>query len=347
MTTPPPARVAVRYALVFLGLLALALLLWRVWYAVLLGFGGVLFGVFLRHLAHHLHRWTRLPMRGSVVACAVALLALVILAVSVAGAAVAGQLSELGEALTSGAQRVRGILSDTAWGRALLDSASQGAQGGGMLLRIPSLMFTVVDALLGLVIVVFAGLYLAIEPRLYVKGAVRLFPASRQPRMEDVLHRAGQALWLWLRARIVVMVVVALVTWAGLQLVGVPLAMPLALVAGLLEFIPFFGSILAAVPILMVALTVDPMTTLYALFLVLAIQQLEGNVLAPLVEQKAVSLPPALILVAAIAFLMLFGPLGAVLASPLLVVAMVGTQMLYVEDALGQQVEVIGTEEGK
>lgn len=334
-------RLFVRHALIALGLAALALLAWRISYALLLGFGAVLVGVFLRHLALLLNQYTRLPMRGAVLGVAVALLGLLAGVVILAGAAVAGELNNLGQTLRGAVRQIQDWLAQTPWGADLLATARQQAQDSSeLLMGVPGFMFTALDALVGVVVVLFAGLYLAMAPRLYTEGAVALAPKARQARLREVLATMGKALWLWLLARFAMMVAVALLTWLGLLLAGVPLALPLALVAGVLEFIPFFGPILSAVPILLVAITAGPATALQGVLVVLVIQQIEGNVLEPLIEQKAVSLPPAMVLLAAVAFTLLFGPLGAVFASPLLLVAMLGTEMLYVEDALGADLGV-------
>lgn len=331
----------VRHALIALGLAMLALLVWRIWYALLLGFGAVLIGVFLRHLARMLHGRTGLPMRPAVLLVAVALLGLLAGSGALAGAAVASEMNNLGKTLQDSIRQIQDWLAQTPWGADLLQAARQKAQGGGeLLMGIPGFMFKALNGALGVVVVLFAGLYLALAPGLYTEGAVALAPKARQARLREVLATVANALWLWLLARFAMMVGVAVLTWLGLLLAGVPLALPLALVAGLLEFIPFFGPILSAVPILLVAMTDSPMTALQGVLVVLVIQQIEGNVMEPLVEQKAVSLPPALVLVAAVAFTLLFGPIGAVFASPLLLTAILGTKMLYMEDALGEDLGV-------
>jgi len=343
MSAPPLSdatfnRRVVRVSLIVAGVATIVWFLWMIHYALLLGFGAVLFAVFLRGIGGLLHRHSRLPMRWAVLVMLVAFLALLGLIGTLAGAAVVQELSELGAALEQGLARARDALGRTQWARDLLDRASKGLPGAGSILSSVPLAFGMaVDLLVGLAVVLFAGIYLAVMPEVYVRGAVRLVPPARQDRARDVLDATGQTLWKWLMGRFVVMAAVAVVTTVGLLLIGVPLAVPLGLIAGLLEFVPFFGSIAAGVPIVLVALTSGTDTALKAVLLVLAIQQFEGNLLAPLIEQKAVSVPSALIMVAAIAFTLVFGILGAVFATPLLVVAMVFIQRLYVGDALGQE----------
>jgi predicted PurR-regulated permease PerM len=343
METRSPTRLFVRHALIALALLALALLLWRIAYALLLAFGGVLFAVVLRGFADKLRAWTGLGMRASLaVVCAVFFGALALAALTI-GPAVAGELGQLQETLAASVQELRAYLEKTPWGRQLLEMMELGAQHGGTLVAAAAgLLRGAFDALLALVLIFFVGLYLAFSPGVYVEGFVRLFPKARQDRLRETLHAAGQSLWLWLLGQLAVMLAVGVLTAVGLALIGVPLALALGLIAGLLEFIPFLGPFLAAIPVLLVAFSVDPITALYAGLLFLGIQQLEGNVLTPLVQRRAVDLPPVLLIIATLAFTLLFGIMGAIFAAPLLVVVVVLIKMLYMEDVLGERVEVPG-----
>lgn len=115
--------------------------------------------------------------------------------------------------------------------------------------------------------------------------------------------------------------------------------MPLALglLAGLLDFIPFIGPIIEAVPVLLVAFTAGPQMVLWVALLYFAVQQVEGNVLVPLIQKRAVSLPPALTVVSAVGMGVLFGFAGMVFATPLLVAIMVVVRMVYLRDVLGER----------
>ncbi len=110
-----------------------------------------------------------------------------------------------------------------------------------------------------------------------------------------------------------------------------PLALSLATIAGLLEFVPFVGPILAAIPAILIAFTHDQATALYVALLYVAIQQLEGYVLMPLVQRWAVALPPALGALSVVVFAVLFGLPGVFFAVPLTIVAMVLVRELYLE----------------
>jgi predicted PurR-regulated permease PerM len=116
--------------------------------------------------------------------------------------------------------------------------------------------------------------------------------------------------------------------------IGVPSALALGIIAGLTNFVPLLGPILGAVPAVLLALTVDPITALWTVAAVLVIQQLEGNVILPLVMRRAVAVPPVVTLFALVIFGVMFKWLGILLAVPLAVATMVLVQKLWVHDTL-------------
>jgi predicted PurR-regulated permease PerM len=155
-----------------------------------------------------------------------------------------------------------------------------------------------------------------------------------------------RALRLWLKGQAIAMVVVGLLTGLGLWALGMPSALTLGLLAGVLEFIPFAGPIIAAVPAILLALAVSPELALWVTLLYVAIQQFEGNLLTPLVQQYAVDLPGAVLLFSLIGFGTLFGTLGVILAAPLAVVTMVLVKRLYVIETLDTPTPIPGESKG-
>jgi predicted PurR-regulated permease PerM len=118
---------------------------------------------------------------------------------------------------------------------------------------------------------------------------------------------------------------------------GVPLALTLGLLAGLLSFIPNFGPILSAFPAILLAFIESPMLALYTAALYILVQLIESNIVTPLIEKETVELPPALTIMFQLALAVLVGGLGLVLATPLLAVIMVLVQLVYIEDVLGDK----------
>ena len=141
------------------------------------------------------------------------------------------------------------------------------------------------------------------------------------------------------------MAVVGLITTIGLWLLGIPLASTLGLITGLFEFAPFIGPILAAVPAVLIAFTQSPMDALYVIILYIAIQQIEGYLITPYVQKRAVDLPPALTIFAQLLMGVLFGLFGLLLATPLVAASMVIVRMAYIEDVLGDHGETSRAEE--
>jgi predicted PurR-regulated permease PerM len=143
------------------------------------------------------------------------------------------------------------------------------------------------------VLVAFGGVYLAADPWRYRSGLLKLFPPAARGRVGGAVDAATHALRRWLLAQLVVMVIVGTLTGVGMWLIGMPSPLALGLLAGLLEFVPFVGPIVAAVPGLLLALTVGPLAPLYALAVYLVVQQIESNLVTPLVARHMLALPPA------------------------------------------------------
>jgi predicted PurR-regulated permease PerM len=218
------------------------------------------------------------------------------------------------------------------------------AVGGGVVSNIGSIAISVGNAIADTLLVVVAGIYLAAQPDLYWTGMIKMVPERGRALAADAMEASARALRLWLLGRIVSMIVVGLLTWIGLAIIGVPSALALALLAGLLEFIPFIGPIVSAVPAVLLAFAAGPEEALWTMLLFLLIQQFEGNVLEPVVQQRAVTMPPALLLFALVAGGVVFGLSGIILAAPLTVVLYVMVKRLYVQEALHTRTSLPGRE---
>ena len=140
---------------------------------------------------------------------------------------------------------------------------------------------------------------------------------------------AGHALRRWLLGQLVSMATIGAMTTIGFYLLGVPLALSLGLIAGVTEFVPFFGPIGFGIFAVLFAFTQGPTQALYVGLLCFAIQQFEGYVLQPLIQRWAVALPPALLVLSVVIFALLFGFMGALLATPLMTVVMIMVRKLY------------------
>jgi predicted PurR-regulated permease PerM len=196
--------------------------------------------------------------------------------------------------------------------------------------------FNLASILLGsVVVVVFIGLFMAASPETYRRGVLSLLPRERRQRVGEVLDEMAEALRWWLIGQLIAVVLIAVTTWIGLTLIGMPGALLLALQAGLVNFIPYLGPVISAVPILLAAMAQGTTMVLWAAGVHLVIQTVEGYMLAPMIQKRAVDVPPVLTLAAVVVFGALFGPLGIALATPLVAVMRVAVVRLYIEDHLG------------
>jgi predicted PurR-regulated permease PerM len=193
-----------------------------------------------------------------------------------------------------------------------------------------------VGALAAPLVILVIGVYLAVDPELYRRGLMSLVPRGRRDRAQQVLERTGEALWGWLWGRLFSMSLIGVTTFIGLWLLGIPIALSLALIAFVTNFIPYVGPLLSAIPAVLIALTVGPMQPVYVLLLYGGIQLVETNVITPVVEQKSVNLPPVLTVSTQMLAGLLFGPLGILFATPLAAMISVLVKTLYVEDVLGE-----------
>lgn len=324
--------------LIAVAVLSLAFLLWQLSHVLMIAFGGVLLAAVLRALSDPLDRITPLSSRLSLLIVVIGLVVVVGAAGWLIGGQVARQLQQLADVLPGAIEGVRKWMDRNALGQILTELGQTGIEGTrGALSRVASVASSTFGAVANTLLIVFLGLYLAADPSLYRRGLLHLIPPRARERTGVGLDRAGHALKRWLLGQFIAMIGVGAVTWAGLYLLGVPQALSLGLIAGLLEFVPFIGPILAAIPALLVAFAQGGMTPLYVALLYLGIQQVEGYLLMPLVQKWAVSLPPALTILGVVVFGLLFGPLGVLFATPLMVVVMVLVQTLYVDAALEQK----------
>jgi predicted PurR-regulated permease PerM len=186
-----------------------------------------------------------------------------------------------------------------------------------------------------LIVIVFLGLYVVIDPKLYRGGLLLLLPRDRRGRLGTVLDECAETLRWWIVGRFVSMGIIAGLTFLALVLIEMPAAFVLALITGLFEFIPYIGSFIAGAIIVLVGLANGGTMALWALGVYLLVQLVESYILTPIVERWSVNLSPALIIGGLTVLGTLFGIWGFILAAPLLAVLRIVVLRLWVEDALG------------
>lgn len=190
--------------------------------------------------------------------------------------------------------------------------------------------------ILSFLFVLVVTIMMLAQPLAYRKIFVRLFPSFYRRRVEEILNECEISLGKWVIGAIISMTLVALLSFIGLSMIGVRLALAQGVLAGLLNFIPNIGPTLSVVLPMGVALLDNPWKSLFVLILYIFIQQLESNIITPYVMAQQVSLLPAITLVSQVVFATFFGFLGLVLALPITVVGQVWIKEVLIKDVLDE-----------
>lgn len=337
----------VRRLLIAVGVIALALLLWHARAVLLLIFAAVIVAIVLRTISDPIVRWTGVPGKVGLLVAVTALFALVAGASWLFGAEAATQVRTLSDTLPAAWETFLQRLGNTFGGGRIRDALRElQPEGSALVSGAAGAMMALGNALAGTLLAAIGGIYLAAEPRFYRTGLLKLIPAPRRALIDRTLDNSGRALRLWLLGQLISMTIVGVLTGAGLALIGVPSAVALALIAALAEFVPYVGPIVAAVPAMLIALNQGNDAALMTLLLFVVVQQIEGYVVTPIVQQRIGTLPAAVTLFAIVMAGLLFGAAGVVLAAPLTVLVYVLVKHLYVREALHTPTSIPGEAAG-
>lgn len=167
------------------------------------------------------------------------------------------------------------------------------------------------------ILVLILAFYLVVEKSALVKAIAFVTPAEYQPFVLQTAVKMRERMGSWLRGELVLMFSIAILTYFALLLLGVPYALVLAIIAGILEIIPFIGPLLSGVPAVILALSISPIHAVLTALSYVVIQSVEGNVLVPKIMQKATGINPIISLLAVLIGWRLGGIVGAILSIPL------------------------------
>jgi len=336
-----PASFTQRLAQVAVAIL-LAALAWKLAGVLILAFSAILLAIVLSMSAGGLSRLLRIPSRLALALAIVLLTGTLAGVIALFGMRLAGQYQEIIGKVVEGANHLRDYLQAHDWGAFLLRKAQ-----GVPIKDATDALGPILGSVLGragrylgyAAIIVASGIFLALDPDRYTRGALLLVPTGDRPRVSEFLTRSGAILRKWLISRLVVMAAIGVLSSIGLKLLGIKAALTLGLTGALLTFIPFIGALLAAAPAVLVALADSPTLALYTGLMFWAVHFIEGTFITPIVQDEQVYLPPVLTIFSTLAFTVLFGPSGVILASPIVLVVIVAIRVFYLEAVLHERAE--------
>jgi predicted PurR-regulated permease PerM len=334
----PPARDTFerrvfRATVVVLATTAAAYVLWVLVDLLLLLFACALVALILLTITDALRAHTRLPFGVALAATVIGLLATIVGAFWFFGATLQGEFAELVTRLPGAWADFQARMGRTSMGAAILERAQGLAPSGQTIVNAATTALAAVGgALSGFAIVLVGGLYIAAQPTLYGVGVLRLIPQRARGRAAQTFGAITVSLKNWLKGQALGMLFVGVATGLGLWLVGVPAAWAIGLVAGLAEFVPYLGALVAGLPAIILGFGQGTSTGLWTIGVLIAVQQIQGNLVMPLLQNRMVDLPPALTIFGIIAAGVLLGPAGVLLATPLTIVVLVLVRRLYLHE---------------
>ena len=333
--------VYLRRLIITIAVASLAYFLWRISGILLLLFGAVLIAVLLRGFADAIERHLPVAPFGGTIAtlvCIVLLAGFLFLFGSNIGTELSYVVEKIPSALDIAGERI-GIHNLTGE----IERAVKGdSDRPGVMWQAATIGYAVLGGVLDFIVVLIAAIYLAADPKLYRRGVAKLFPPNQHERIFDAMDSTGGALRLWFWAQLLTMFIVAMMSLVAYWWIGLPSPVALALIAGVTNFIPYLGPFLGAVPALIFAFTMDVDTIVWTIGAIVVIQQVEGYILTPLIQNRVVLMPAVLVLFSIVVFGFLFGAWGVVLAVPLTVALSVLVKKLWMREVLGERTVVPG-----
>jgi len=324
------------------SLILVAFILWQLSDIVLLIFAAVLMAILLRSISIPIEKHTCLSSRLSLAATIAGISILIVLTIGLMGTTVSDQLSELMQQLPEAWQKFKTQWGNTTLGRRVFEQINNIEAGEGFVLGISTAAASIINGITYVVLIVFGGIYFALQPSFYRNGILQLVPKSAQKNISETMQLSWQALRLWLMGQLMSMAVVGVLITTGLLILGLPSAIALGILAGLGEFIPLIGTTFALLPALLLAITEGGSVVLWTIAIYLCVQQVQGNIIMPLIQRRVVQLPPVLTLFSIVSFTILFGALGLFLAAPLTVFFFVLVKKLYIRDLLKHKTSIPG-----
>lgn len=313
------------------ALLVVVILIARVAFNVLLMImAGTLISTFFHGLGDLIERKTKLRRRWAMLISVLGSFAILGLLLWFMGTKIQEQVTELSSSLPHTVSNVKAKMSESPIGQKILDSLD-GDNSQKLMTTAQSFFSTSFGVLGNMYIMLFLGIFFTANPSLYKNGILLLIPSSNKALGKHIMNRISLSLKGWLKGMMVSIVLVTILISTGLTIMHIPVALVLGLITGILELVPNFGSIIAMVPGVLLALTVSTNTGVIVAIIYVGSQTINANIVNPLIQKKMINLPPALTLISQLIMGALSGALGIILAVPLLAILIILIDELYVK----------------
>ncbi len=315
-----------------ISLILVFLLLFKALFSILLlVLAGTLMAIYFHGCARLLKKYLHLPRKLSVLFSVLLNVILLVGFFWFVGARLNQQISQLSDTLPRTINNAKDWMKQYPAGEKVLNYLNASGDSVKTLSVVKQFFSSSFGILSDSYIILLLGLFFTAGPLIYKKGIIKLLPSKAKDQGENLLEELHKVLKNWIKGQLFGFVFIALLTGLGLWIIGMPLILTLALVAGLMNFIPNFGPIIALVPAFLLALMQGSTTALIVVCLYTGIQIVQSAVTQPLIQKKMVNMPPALIIFGQVAMGLLGGFWGILLATPVIAILMTVIDKLYVQ----------------
>ncbi len=318
---------------------AVLLVVWRAAHLLILAFGSVVGAVIFLSAAELFEKLGIRNDKVRLVLGTVLALALFGVIAWLLGVQFGGEISGILDNLPETLHSIEATFDKSAVGRAIVQAFHSTMGGGTIADRLGTLMLGAGQLLINFVIMVVGAMFISASPKLYKSGLVLLTPPKGRAAVRRALGEIGEALQLWLKAKLITMSIMGALISLGLWIAGLDSWAALGLLGGLSEFVPYVGPTIAMVPSIGLAAAAGDNVLWRTIVAYIIVRLIEAYALTPWVNQEVVDIPPALTLFVILAVGVVFGIYGVFFAGAFLVVAYVGVRELYLHDTLGEDIE--------
>ena len=313
-------------ALLIIGLLIIR----EAFNVLLLALAGCIIAVYFHGLADMIERRTKIRRKFAMLLSVAGSILIIVSLLWFIGAKIQTQITELSNSLPNTINTMNAKLNKTPLGQMVLEYSK--GDNTKKLLEFSKTFFNTSFGVLGqLYIILFLGIFFTSNPSIYKNGILLLIPSSKKLVGQTIMDRICKSLRGWLKGMLLSMVLIFILITAGLTILGIPVAMVLGLITGILEIVPNIGAIIAMAPGVLLALTISTNTAIIVSLLYIISQTIVANIITPIIQKKMINLPPALTLVSQLIMGAVSGALGIVLAVPILAIIMIIVDELYVK----------------
>ena len=302
---------------------------WFQWRLLLLSFAGLLLAILLHSIASWVERHTPLNPALAYLATLLAIAGVVAFSIVLLGPRVITQLTEVAALLPRSLQQASSYLQQTAWGASVLNLLHRSMQGADIEAQLTLVARTIVAGGLDFIVVLVVGFFGALDPLGYREALLLLVPGEHRAQARQLGTVVVATLRSWLLGQMIPMAAIGIASMLSLWILRVHLAFTLGLLTGIMIFIPYLGTVLTGIPAILLAFQRSPMTALQVFFLYAIFHTVEGYFLTPLVQRRAVRLPPILTILSQLCLWSFAGVLGVAVAAPLTAMGLVLARSVY------------------